>query len=257
LLPPYERGHASATSVAPIREETRRVRIGAPVAAEDRADSERREAPPGEAREIALPAAPVIRSELAGCACIACEESAAHLIADFEMSGADAGTWPCEEPSRLRREALHGRLQHARHEAAPPGVRRGHRGAITYGEEHRQAVGHLHSADRTNTSCDRGIRGDTFDGPAHVQIENLDAVYLFHPGRLLRQVQLGAYASSVLHNRGCLITHVCAEVQRREGPRAHTARSKRERRVHVGGYRPLGREDLNALRSRGVTHRSA
>src|SRR5262249_56766404 len=120
---------------------------------------------------------------------------------NLEMLAPDRGTEPGDQ--RLGREAgpPDGRLEDARGEPAPAGVRAGDRTAVLRGEQHRQAVGDLDDGDAPGTAGDDGVRRARSAAIARVRIEDLRAVDLLDPRGLLRQREGGAHALAGLAHR--------------------------------------------------------
>ena len=74
-----------------------------------------------------------------------------------------SSTGRCPGPPRRPRapgspSAAHGLLEHARHQAPPPGVRGGDRRAVAAPQQHRQAVGAEHRQGRPGVSRHQGVR---------------------------------------------------------------------------------------------------
>ena len=115
----------------------------------------------------------------------------ADLGADLEVAGPDGRPEPGQERVRAAAEGPHRRLDHPRRQAAPAGVRGGHRIAPIGREQDRQAVRRQDRADPAGHAGDRPIRRRADDrGPrAKLQVEDSDAVRLREPHRLRRAVR--------------------------------------------------------------------
>src|ERR1700722_16144018 len=84
-VPPDERRHPPALSIAPVGEKPRRVRVGAPTTAGDITDAKRLESLTSERVEITLPTNPRVGFESRRRTRIVRHERRAHFITDLEM----------------------------------------------------------------------------------------------------------------------------------------------------------------------------
>ena len=137
---PDQARDAAGPTIAPVREETRRVRVGAESATGHGGNAEGREPAPREPEQIGLPAPPRIRLERGLCTGVGVEQRPAYLTTHLEGGGPDGGTQPREEIGRIAAHPQDDRLDHPGREPAPARVRRTDHGSGPVGEQQRQAV---------------------------------------------------------------------------------------------------------------------
>jgi hypothetical protein len=157
-VPPDERRHPPALSIAPIGEKPRRIRVGAPAAAGDITDAKRLESLPRERVEITLPTTPRVGLESRRRTRIVRHERGAHLVTDLEVLLTDSRPEPCNKLRRRNAQMAHSLLQHAAREPPPPRMSRAHRRPSTRRKQHRHTVSDLNNTHPPTHPRNRRIR---------------------------------------------------------------------------------------------------
>jgi hypothetical protein len=141
------------------------------------------------------------------------DECGAHLVADFVRRATDRRADPDNQPRRRHAQRRDRRLEHARGQAAPAGMRDRHRTAVVGTEQHRQAVGREHRKHdaglRRHGRIGFGFRVDR----RRLRFVHRNAVHLAQPARWRGQACMQHQRVAIRRDRVRLVAAARAEIE--------------------------------------------